>query len=300
MAQETQVAGRSDVRESNDLQSLAQLLKEGILDEQEYALAKARVLQAQRDALLAAAGVSEEERTGWKWSNSGVEAPTTKLAAIEYKDLAQEVCASGVLAAEHVLDVMRSGVGPEQLAQGCSGLSKLAERDASRAEILAKGAVDVICAAMAAHPQDALVQEKACLALSNLAIGPGEVEVRSKGLQLILTAMHTHRASRQVQLKGCRALANCAFSSDGEADVLAQGGVGSTLAAMTAHPDDAQIQEEGADALANLAGGEPGKTEILRAGGLEVLHAANNKHRQIKSIMDTIHSLTAPRPQPHE
>ena len=52
----------------------------------------------------------------------------------------------------------------------------------------------------------------------------GPALVSSLALALVLVAMGAHRTDHAVQIKGCRALANCAFSAEGEADVLARGG----------------------------------------------------------------------------
>ena len=52
-------SGRSDIRESDELEALSKLHNEGVLDAAELAASKARVLQAQRESVLAAAGVSE-------------------------------------------------------------------------------------------------------------------------------------------------------------------------------------------------------------------------------------------------
>eukprot|EP00966_Prymnesium_polylepis_P096580 2237604-Prymnesium_polylepis.1 len=157
-ARENGITGRSDIKESRDLESLTALHAEGVLDEQEYAEAKARLLAAQRDKLLEEAGVPELERSQWTWSNDGNRDVAIKLAAIQYVDLAQEVCASGMLALDHVVETMGavSTTAATQQAQGCSGLSILAEKAGTRAEVLAKGAVDCVAGAMGAHGGDAL------------------------------------------------------------------------------------------------------------------------------------------------
>ncbi|KAL1510568.1 hypothetical protein AB1Y20_006869 [Prymnesium parvum] len=281
--------GSCDVLESTDLQSLAALHAEGVLDDAEFSLARARVLRAQRDALLARAGVSEHERAGWTWRSDG---GSTPVRAIAYADLSQQVCASGALAAEGVLEALRhAAASAEQLAEACAALALLAAREATRRGVLAKGAVGAAAEAMAAHAGEARLQQEACAALANLAVGEGEAEVREKGLALVLAAMAAHTAERGVQAKGCRALANCAFSAEGEADVLARGGVAAAVAAMAAHPDDRGVLDEAADALANLAGGEAGKREVRRAGGRQALEAALARHPGSESVKDALAAI---------
>ena len=283
--------GKTSVVESRDLESLTKLMNDGVLDQQDYNLAKRRILEAQRDKLLEEAGVSEQDRSGWTWSSSQ-DAPT-KLEAIEYKDLTQQVCASGMLAADHVIEVLKDGAMPMQAAQGCAGLSILAEKAGTRVEVMAKGAVDAVVAAMSGHADDALVQEKGCQALANCAVGEGEGETRAKGLVLVLAAMEAHRAARGVQFFGCRALANCAFSPEGEAEVVERGGVAAALAAMTAHAEDAGVQEEAADALGNVVGGEAGRAAALAADGVGVAEAARAAHPRCESVTDLLKALSA-------
>ncbi|KAL3895869.1 MAG: hypothetical protein SGPRY_013408, partial [Prymnesium sp.] len=232
-------------------------------------------------------------REGWSWSTSGESlGPPSRLAAIEYKDLKQEVCASGILAAPHVLSALRRpDASPQQLADGCAALATLAEREVGRKEVLTKGAVDAIVGAMRACEAHPLVQEKGCSALANCAIGEGEGEVRAKGLALVLSAMGEHRGERGVQLKGCLALANCAFSTEGERDVLERGGVAAAIEAMMAQAGDVEVLEASADALANLAGGEEGKSEIVRAGGLQTLRAAQTTHPACESVNELLEAL---------
>ena len=105
-------------------------------------------------------------------------------------DLAQEICASGMLAVPKVLAAMEAARSnaPVQL-QGCRGMSMLAEREDTRLQLLDLGGVEAVAAAMAAHPAEAEVQLYGCSALGNLAVGDGEVAVRVCGLPLVLAAM---------------------------------------------------------------------------------------------------------------
>ena len=83
---------RTHVDETDELGQLNQLKADGVLDEQDFSLAKQRVLDSQRRAAMEAAG--------WVFSSAQpVERPTT-LQTIGYTDLTQEVCASGLVAAK--------------------------------------------------------------------------------------------------------------------------------------------------------------------------------------------------------
>uniref|UniRef100_A0A7S3C1E3 Uncharacterized protein n=1 Tax=Haptolina ericina TaxID=156174 RepID=A0A7S3C1E3_9EUKA len=260
-------SSQPDVEEgTRELENLTKLKVDGVLDEGEYALAKQRVMDGQRRAALEAAG--------WVFQERPVAQP---VQAIGYTDLTQEICASGMLAVDRVLDTMRGGAGADQQAQGCAGLAILAEKDGTRSKILAKDAVGVIVAAMTAHPTDSSVAASGCSALGNLAIGEGESDVRARGLRPVLAAMAAHcTSSAKVGAKGCAALANCAFSTEGEAEVVAAGGAEAIVEAMCAFPLDTKLQEEGADALCNLTGSAAGKAAIAFAGGVAALEAVRS------------------------
>ena len=95
-------------------------------------------------------------------------------------DLAQELCASGMLALPHVLAVMEaSRTDAVVQLQGCRGMSMLAEREETRQQLIAKDGIEAVASAMAAHPEVAEVQVYGCSALVNCAIGDGEAAVRA-------------------------------------------------------------------------------------------------------------------------
>lgn len=238
------------------------------------------------------AGPSERQYTkdelrdqGWKFKSDelqqqpAVKGVTHKAGSWINEDggsavnLAQEVCASGMLAADSVLSVMKEALDIAVVqVQGCRGMSVLGEKDETREQILAKGGLDAVLAALRAHPSEAEVQAAGCTAIGNFALGEGEATVRASGaLAQVLEAMAALPAEAELQAKACRALGNCAFSPEGEADVLAKGGVAAVLAAMRAHPSDAAVQEEGCDALCNLPSA---KAAILAGGGLAVVTAS--------------------------
>ena len=177
----------------------------------------------------------------------------------------------------------------ELQAQGCRGISMLAEKEGDRPQLLAKGAIDVVCAAMRAHPADGEVQAAGCSALGNLAIGDGEPAVRQAALELVLQAMGGAATDAAVQAKACRALGNCAFSPEGEAHVIESGGAEALLGAMRAHPDDAAVQEEACDGLLNLPAA---KERVLAAKGLVLVAGARKRHPEMGSAAEVATWLT--------
>ena len=89
---------------------------------------------------------AELQTQGWKFKSDAQPAAkgvTHKAGAFlddeggSAVDLAQEVCASGMLAADSVLSVMREArdVAAVQV-QGCRGMAMLGEKDETRAQVL--------------------------------------------------------------------------------------------------------------------------------------------------------------------
>lgn len=268
------------------LSQLSQLRWDGVIDAEEFAEAKAKVLARQRTELLEKYKIEID-------AAADKSAGGPKLA-ITCSDLVEDVVASGLLALGPVLDVMRNGAGAEQQAQGCAGIAILAGRDNCRPEVLKQKAVDAVVSAMESHLASAAVQYDGCAALSNCAVGEGEAAVRSAGgIARVIAAMATHLDDAKVQAKACLALANCAFSSDGEAQVLESGGVKAVLEALQAHPKSRATQDEGCDALCNLAGSEAGKQSISNLGGLALVEAAARVFPTSESVQDALKCLAA-------
>ena len=232
-------------------------------------------------AVTAAATDGEKQKPG-EWTLDG-----------SVGDIAQEIAASGMQVADKALEVMEVARASAIVqSQGCRGMSMLGEREDTRKEIIAKGAMDAVAAAMEHHPTVAEVQAYGCSALGNFAIGDGEPLVIARGLAVVLAAMRALPADALVQSKACRVLGNCAFSPEGERAVLASGCVTEILAGMRGHPTDAAVQEEGCDALVNLAGSEAGREAVVAQEGVAVVTAATRNHPSLENATDCLKSLT--------
>ena len=141
-----------------------------------------------------------------------------------------------------VVEAMRTAMDDEVELQrhGCSSLANLvmAPPDENEAAVLDNGGLEAVLAAAKAHPFDAGVQAKACLALGNMAFGSvGEAKVLSSGgLEVVVAAMKAHAANPLVIEEGIDALVNIADGADGKKALLALGGLGVVAAAKKSHP----------------------------------------------------------------
>jgi len=111
--------------------------------------------------------------------------------------------------------------------------------------------------AMKAHPNEMIVQEKACSALQLLAPADGRREVSmvaSGAVASIVAAMQAHVGDPNVQEEACAAIAAIVQYGGGDrATVVASvSGVTAILNAIAAHPQSEKVQKEGLNALWQL------------------------------------------------
>ncbi len=111
--------------------------------------------------------------------------------------------------------------------------------------------------AMKAHPNEMIVQEKACAALQLLAPADGRREVSmvaSGAVASVVAAMQAHVGDPNVQEEACAAIAAIVKHGGGDrATVVASvSGVTAILNAIAAHPISANVQKEGLKALWHL------------------------------------------------
>lgn len=111
--------------------------------------------------------------------------------------------------------------------------------------------------AMKAHPNEMIVQEKACAALQLLAPADGRREVSmvaSGAVASVVAAMQAHVGDPNVQEEACAAIAAIVKHGGGDrATVVASvSGVTAILNAIAAHPISANVQKEGLNALLHL------------------------------------------------
>ena len=111
--------------------------------------------------------------------------------------------------------------------------------------------------AMKAHPNEMIIQEKACAALQLLSPADGRREVSmvaSGAVASIVAAMQAHVGDPNVQEEACAAIAAIVEHGGGDrATVVASvSGVTAILNAIAAHPISAGVQKQGLNALWHL------------------------------------------------
>jgi hypothetical protein len=143
---------------------------------------------------------------------------------------------------------------------GCVAISKLLEKDLHNPPAslrIALTATASVVNAMKAHPNEMIVQEKACAALKLLAPADGRREVSmvaSGAVAAIVAAMQAHVGDANVQQEACAAIA--AIIQYGGADratvVASVSGLTAILNAIAAHPQEMKVQKGGCNALLQL------------------------------------------------
>merc|ERR1719253_2412965 len=111
--------------------------------------------------------------------------------------------------------------------------------------------------AMKAHPNEMIVQEKACRALQFLAPADGRREVSmvaSGAVASVVAAMQAHVGDASVQEEACAAIGAIVKHGGGDrATVVASvSGVTAILNAIAAHPREVKVQQQGLNALWQL------------------------------------------------
>merc|ERR1712238_4249 len=111
--------------------------------------------------------------------------------------------------------------------------------------------------AMKAHPNEMIVQEKACAALQLLAPADGRREVSmvaSGAVASVVAAMQAHVGDQNVQEEACAAIGAIVHHGGGDrATVVASvSGVTAILNALAAHPQCVAVQLQGLNALWQL------------------------------------------------
>jgi hypothetical protein len=142
---------------------------------------------------------------------------------------------------------------------GCVAIVKLAQKAASEDVILriSLSAVAAVVNAMKAHPNEVIVQEKACNALRLLAQADGKREVSfvaSGAVAAVVGAMQAHVGDGGVQEEACGAIAAIVhFGGADRATIVASvSGLTAIVNAIAAHPDVKGVQHQGCRALMEL------------------------------------------------
>jgi len=139
---------------------------------------------------------------------------------------------------------------------GCVAIVRLARSTKTNNEKLrlALSSVAAIVNAMKAHPNEPIVQEKACRALNVLTCADGNREVSfiaSGAIAAVVGAMQAHVVDGTVQQEACAAIAEMMKHGGAErATVVGSvSGVTAIVNALAAHPDVEGVQVEGCRAL---------------------------------------------------
>jgi hypothetical protein len=142
---------------------------------------------------------------------------------------------------------------------GCVAISRILSKQASTNDCLriALTAVPAVVNAMKAHPNEVIVQEKACHALQAMAEVDGQREVSfvaSGAVAAIVGAMQAHVSDPGVQEKACGALGRILhFGGSDRATVVASvSGVTALINALAAHPTVRGVQRDACRALCEL------------------------------------------------
>lgn len=176
-----------------------------------------------------------------------------------------------------LVTALESGDGPRER---CSDKRRRVEHAAVC--IAAEGGVDVVRAAMRAHPAIPGVQVAACQVLRDLVdSAPEDLQAQSlaavagdDGVDLVAMAMRAHPASQEVQAESALMLLSVACGSETLAALVARSGAAElALEALRRHEEAAEVQSAGCALLAQLAAGGS-RAAVLAHGGATALAAA--------------------------
>jgi hypothetical protein len=142
---------------------------------------------------------------------------------------------------------------------GCVAISRMVGDTENEDGVLriSLSAVAAVVNAMKAHPNEVIVQEKACHALQLMASSDGKREVSfvaSGAVAAIVGAMQAHVSDAGVQEEACGAVGKIIhYGGDDRATIVASvSGLTAIVNAIAAHPDAVGVQREGLTALREL------------------------------------------------
>ena len=229
----------------------------------------------------------DEEADGWQQRQRVEAAPhdaPPSDAAVEEMELAETIAA------------LHTHVTVARVAeQACTRLEVLCLPDGSEQAAADAGVLEAVVAAMQAHPQEADVQMRGCMALFTVccgedAAGPGRRQraAEAEVLEALVDALLAHPQAAALQVWGCMALTNVCCGDDAAAPARKQQAaeaeaLEAVVAAMWAHPQVVGVQQEGCRALTNVcrghdAAGLARKQRAAQVGGRGVAAAAMQAH----------------------
>lgn len=157
--------------------------------------------------------------------------------------------------------------------------------------------IPAVVNAMKAHPNEVIVQEKACHALKGMAWSDGRREisfVASGAVAAIIGAMQAHVSDPGVQLEACGAVGRIIhYGGPDRATVVASvSGLTAILNAIAAHPTVLGIQKDGCRALCELTEYPNANLPVLPRSQIEpLLYAAkHNFPTECEKIVEILSS----------
>jgi hypothetical protein len=143
---------------------------------------------------------------------------------------------------------------------GCVAIVRMVTAAAGKeADVLriSLSAVAAVVNAMKAHPNEVIIQEKACHALKVMAPADGKREVSfvaSGAVAAVVGAMQAHVSDSGVQEEACGAVGKIIhYGGDDRATIVASvSGLTAIVNALAAHPDSAGVQRQACKALREL------------------------------------------------
>jgi ankyrin repeat protein len=139
----------------------------------------------------------------------------------------------------------------------CVAITRMIQADKKDVLTIALVAVAGVVNAMKAHPNEVIVQEKACQALRAMAVTDGQHElsfVASGAVAATIGAMQAHVSDPGVQEEACGAIAEIIHwgGADRATIVASVSGMTAILNALAGHPNAVGVQHQGCAALKAL------------------------------------------------
>jgi predicted hotdog family 3-hydroxylacyl-ACP dehydratase len=152
---------------------------------------------------------------------------------------------------------------------------------------------------MAAHLEDASVQEEGCRVMmrlietsiefnpmANSIVDPVDQVAAAGGIECVLSAMTAHPKVGSLQVKGCKLLWLLAANGDPEIrkQMLAAGAIRCVVQAMAVQLEVARVQEEGCGVMLDLFG--QSANGIVEAGSITRVVSAMAAHTAVAGVQE--------------
>eukprot|EP00546_Thalassionema_frauenfeldii_P021261 CAMPEP_0178902840 /NCGR_PEP_ID=MMETSP0786-20121207/4828_1 /TAXON_ID=186022 /ORGANISM="Thalassionema frauenfeldii, Strain CCMP 1798" /LENGTH=1332 /DNA_ID=CAMNT_0020574151 /DNA_START=83 /DNA_END=4082 /DNA_ORIENTATION=+ len=182
-----------------------------------------------------------------------------------------------------VIDIMVENEQSESIQErGCNILAVLSSTQNVQVNccIAETDGIDMIVSSLALFSGNAIIQESACKALSNLSVdGEARMLITSQGgLMLIINAMDSNKDNVDMLESCCTALR--LLVADADEQMLRDPMIIKTiLSLMNVHPDNNGLQEKAMAVIQSLSGrSKEFKEQIAKAGGISAITFAMKEH----------------------